>query len=357
MRNIVIFAPNWLGDAVMALPAIADVRRHFSEAELTIAARQPLAPLFRSVDGVNAVVTLAANGLIRRAVDRPGDARRLASDTFEVALLLPNSFSSAWLAWRAGIPERWGYRSDLRGALLTRTVARPRGARHQAAYYQELTRALGISSGPCEPRVRVSDEARGRAAELLASEGVHAADRLIGIAPGAAYGHAKRWPSRHFAELIGRLAHETAAKCALVGSAADREAGREVVECVARSKQPTSVINLIGRTDLPLLIGVMSHCRAFVSNDSGAMHLAAASGLPVTALFGPTDERATSPLARSDVRFPHEILTHAVWCRPCMLRECPIDHRCMTGISTSAAFEALGRQLDPSHVDEASLLR
>ena len=159
---------------------------------------------------------------------------------------------------------------------------------------------------------------------------------IVGFAPGAAYGHAKRWPPDRVAQVITRLTRERNAACVLVGAGADREAGRAIESTLPPDVR---VLNLIGRTDLRLLIGVLARCRAFVSNDSGAMHLAAAAGVPVTAIFGPTNERATAPLGE------HDVLLEPVFCRPCMLRECPIDHRCMKRISSDAVFASVTRHL------------
>ena len=173
---------------------------------------------------------------------------------------------------------------------------------------------------------------------------------LIGVAPGAAYGHAKRWPPGQYAELLRRLFVELGATAVLVGSDGDRPAAVEVERLLARAgvdrldsgSGRARWVNLVGRTDLHLAIAVTAMCRAFVSNDSGAMHLAAAVGVPVTAIFGPTIERETAPLPLG----AHTVLTEPVWCRPCMLRECPIDHRCMTGISVERVLDAVHQQMD-----------
>ena len=363
--RILIHAPNWLGDMVMALPAIASIRRHFPSDTLAVAAPASLAPLFSAVPGVDLVVPLEepeAGGKSRRWVWR-ARARVIVGGRFDVVILFPNSFRAAWVAKRAGVPERWGYRADLRGWLLTRAIPRKRRrtgeVRHQAEYYQDLVRALGIDPVPVEPRIMVSmvsPQVRARATELLEQHGCGSEAVIIGIAPGAAYGHAKRWPSDRFADLIAMLRQECGATCVLVGSAGDRDAGYAIESSLgsnagagrtsgARSMPNVpsvpsmpNMVNLIGRTDLLELVGVLASCRAVVSNDSGAMHVAAALGLPVTAVFGPTDERATRPLGN------HQVLTSPVWCRPCMLRECPIDHRCMKRVSARRVFEALSAQ-------------
>lgn len=336
--RIVVMTPNWLGDAVMALPAIGAVRRHRPSAVLIVAARASTAALFGMVAGVDEVVSLDAGGGWRGAARWSDDAKALAAARADLAILLPNSFRSAWTCWKAGIEERWGYRADLRSRLLTRAVAKLRGQVHQSVYYTNLTTELGIPLA--EPaRLAVPDSATARAAELLAASGVRGDATLVGMAPGAAYGRAKQWPPERFGALARLLHERLGVVSVVVGARADRPAGNAILPA-------PHVVDLIGRTDLAALVGVMARCRAFVSNDSGAMHLAAAVGLPVTAIFGSTNEKGTAPLpALSALNPPHEILTGDAWCRPCMLRECPIDHRCMTGIDAGRAYDAVARQL------------
>lgn len=334
IARLVIRAPNWLGDAVMAIPALAAVRAAYPGTRIALAAAASVAPVFEEItpSAPDEVISLASR-LDEQAV--------LAARDFGAALLLPNSFRAAWTARRAGIPERWGYAANLRGRLLTRAVQRPKGRLHQSGYYTELVRALGIDVPESLPRLTVRPETAQRAGAALARQEVDASLPLVGFAPGAAYGHAKRWPPRRVAEVIVRLAEARLAACVLVGAGADREAGREIESSLPAHVRP---LNLIGRTDLRLLAGVLARCAAFVSNDSGAMHLAAAIGVPVVAIFGPTDDRVTSPLG------DHDVLVRQVFCRPCMLRECPIDHRCMKRIGADAVFDAVGGRLRGSRV-------
>lgn len=330
ISRLVIRAPNWLGDAVMALPAMGAVRAAFGSAHLAIAAAPSVAPLFEEK-------TNAGQDTVLTIPDARREPQTLAAGQFDAILLLPNSFRSAWAARRAAIGERWGYASQLRGRVLSCAVARPRGRVHQSAYYLELVRNLGLGTPEGLPRIAITPQTRARTDALLAGHGIVAGARAVGFAPGAAYGHAKRWPPRRVTEVIVRLARERDVRCILVGAAGDRDAGREI-----ESSLPHDVraVNLIGRTDLRLVAGVMARCSAFVSNDSGAMHLAAALGVPVAAIFGPTDDRVTAPLG------DHDVLIHQVFCRPCMLRECPIDHRCMKGITPDAVVAAVGRRLE-----------
>ncbi len=349
MARVVVAAPSWLGDAVMALGAIGDLRRAFSDATLVVAARRPLAPLFRSVGGVDEVCEWQGSGGLTALSSWRVDATCLAAARADIAVLLPNSFASAWIARRAGVPERWGYRTDLRARLLTRAVARPRGSRHQSEYYSHLVAALNFEAGGAPLPLHAGDEARALAEQLLESEGCRADAALVGVAPGATNGRAKQWPPERYAAFVQRVSTELSATAVLVGSAADQPAAAEIEGLLRRARfdridagsARARWVNLVGRTDLRLAIALTAMCRAFVSNDSGAMHLAAAVGVPVTALFGPTIERETAPLPLG----AHTVLTEAVWCRPCMLRECPIDHRCMKRIPVERVLDAVRGQL------------
>ena len=327
-RRILIRAPNWLGDAVLALPAMGAVRAAYPEAALTVAAVRPVAPLFLERTAVR------PDGVL--AVDKAGELELLREAQPDLAIILPNSFRSAWICRRAGIPERWGYRASARRLLLTRAIGRPPRSVHQADYYRHLVAACGIDAPGGDPSIAIAPDTAARAQALLASSGVAPGAAVVGIAPGAAYGHAKRWPPARAAELAARLGAD-GASVVLVGAPGDRSAGREIESSLPGG---AAVVNLIGRTDLRLFAGVLAACHAFVANDSGAMHLAAAVGGPVTAIFGPTDERATAPLG------DHDVIIHQVFCRPCMLRECPIDHRCMRGIPVQRVHDSVMRHLE-----------
>jgi heptosyltransferase-2 len=338
--KLVILAPNWLGDAVMALPALSAVRRGLPAARLAVAATSAVAPLYSLVDGVDEVMVLPRRGAAGRRAG--GDAaeggtavERLLRARFDAALLLPNSFQSALTVWRAGVPERWGYRTDFRGPLLTRGVPPP-PRMHQVGRYTALVGALGFHDAPAEPRLDPSETLRRAGIDRLRAAGWDGRP-IVAMAPGAAGGGAKQWPAGSFAALATALAHDGAATL-LVGASTDRAAASAVAAGVGPG---VPLLDLVGGTDLPSLAGVLVNCRALVSNDSGAMHFGAALGLPVTAFFGPTIERETRPLGRVEP----VVLTRDVWCRPCMLRECPLDHRCMRGIGVDAALAAARRSL------------
>lgn len=337
VSRLVVRAPNWLGDAVLALPAMAALRRHFASAHLIVAAPASVAALFREGTDVrpDAVLELpSGNGAATRA---------LRGAAVELGVLFPNSFRTAWMLKRAGVPQRWGLARGGRGWLLTRTSVRtPHSVPvHHVDFYRALVRGFGIPCDDDAPMVTPSAHSRAAAETVLERAGVAPGARLVGVAPGAAYGQAKQWPPARMAALMARLIRDRDVTCVVVGAAHDRTAAREI-ESWVRTHAPAAVprvLDVVGRTDLGSLVGLASMCRVFVSNDSGAMHVAAATGRPVVALFGPTDERVTRPVGRGDV------LTAGVFCRPCHLRDCPIDHRCMKRIEVDTVFAAVSRHL------------
>ena len=344
IRRVVLRAPNWLGDAVLALPAMAALRRHFQHAELTIAALAGVAPIFREQSSA------APDRVLELPADHRGIMAALEGGHFDLGVLFPNSFRSAWQLRRARVPERWGLPTSGRRWLLTRCSHRDRHAgggatRHQADYYRTLVAGLGVQVDAAEPpRLAPTPTTVERAAALLAGHYVDPQARLVVIAPGAAYGQAKQWPPDRVAELIARIAATPDTLSVLVGASHDRSAAR-AIESWLRARAPAAsgrVVDLVGKTSLGALVGVTARAAAFVANDSGAMHLAAALGRPVVAIFGPTDERATGPIG------DHDVITAPVFCRPCMLRECPIDHRCMKRITVDTVFAAVGRRLASS---------
>jgi heptosyltransferase-2 len=334
--RVVVRPPNWLGDAVLALPAMAALRAHFADSHLTVAAAPAVAALFREETDVrpDRILELSASGQEAIAT--------IEGDGFDVGVLFPNSFRAAWRLWRAGVSERWGFATAGRGWLLTRRSARPRGPIHQCDYFRALVRGLEIPCDDRPPRLSASARSAARAWTMLAERGIDPHAPLVGFAPGAAYGQAKQWLPERVAAVAAELARKHGAFSVVLGAPHDRAAAR-AIESWLRKNAPDAashVVDLVGRTSIGALAGVTARCAVFVSNDSGAMHLAAALGRPVVAIFGPTDERATRPLGDD-----HEVITASVFCRPCMLRDCPIDHRCMKRITVDAVLAATAARL------------
>ncbi len=331
VARLLVFAPNWLGDSVMALPALQTLRAHFADAHLAVAARPSVAPLFAMVPGVQQVLTLESRAGLSAVRRWRRDVTRLAGERFDLAVLFPNSFLSAWIAAQAGIPARWGYATDLRGRWLTRPFVRPPADVHQADYYLALTTAAGLRPAPRVARLVPPASAVAAAQALLPRR------PYVVLAPGAAYGGAKQWPPAHHAALAASLWRSRGLAPVLIGAGGDRAAGDALMAALAQlpggAETAGVLVDLIGRTDLATLAGVLAGAHAAVANDSGAMHLAGAVGTAVVAVFGPTNEQQTAPLTAALDGPPARLAIHPVWCRPCMLRECPLGHACMQGVA------------------------
>jgi heptosyltransferase II len=328
-------ATNWLGDAVMSLPAIRAVRGVFPHAHLAVVAKPWVADLYAREKCIDRVIPYSAKTLS----DKRRFADGLRKERFDGAILLQNAFDAALMAWMAGIPERIGYRRDGRGWLLTRAIAVPEPGdtpRHERFYYLELLRRAGmLERFPATAEIQLdgAEAARACGTQRLREMSIHAIP--IGISPGAAYGNAKRWLAERFAEVAVRLGHAQGAAVLVFGSAAERQLC-EVVAARIRSGG-VEVRNLAGETTLSEFIELAAACRVFLTNDSGAMHVTSALGVPVAAVFGATDDTTTGPCSST----ARVIRAHAE-CSPCLLRECPIDHRCMTRISVDRVAEVTG---------------
>lgn len=326
--KILIRAANWLGDAVMSLPAIRAVRLAFPDAEIAVLARPCVAGLYAHESCVNRVIEYRARPGLRDLPAKRRVARSLRAERFDCAILLPNAFEAAAVAWLARIPRRIGYRRDGRGWLLTDAIRVPVRAdipRHERFYYLELLRRAGVIRDlPLDGPIRLEGaaEAARNGARRFHDSGIPLP--VIGVSPGAAYGTAKRWIPRRFAEAAEALAARTGGSIVLFGAAGERP----LCDSIAAAITSARVSNVAGRTTLRAFIEMAAACGVFVTNDSGAMHVASALGVPTVAIFGATDDAATGPtgdMAR--------VVREPVECSPCLRRECPIDHRCMTAVS------------------------
>ena len=337
-RTGAVIAPNWVGDAVMCLPAVVALRDAYPECEWTVLARAAVAPVFRLARlGFN-VAPLPARWW-----------RRLPRCPAELAVVFPNSFHAATLACRLGARRRVGYARDRRSWLLHPAVAVPQPGSipgHESFYYLELLRGAGLierlPEESAELRVRLHPDAQ-TASNWRQRLGGSA---IVALHVGATFGSAKRWLPERFAELAAELA-AGGAHVVLVGSSAERDLARKVRMLAAR---PFEIKNLAGETTLPELVALLSAVDVLVANDSGPMHLAGAVGTPVVALFGSTNERETYPLTEAGkLRL---LKVPGIACSPCKLRECPIDHPCMTGIEVPTVLQAVNELMATARARE-----
>jgi heptosyltransferase II len=345
MSKVLVRATNWLGDAVMSLPAIRAIRQVLPHVHLAVLARPSVADLYARETAIDQVILYPApKGLGARREF----AARLRAERFDGAILLQNAFDAALIVWLAGIPERIGYRRDGRGMLLTRAIPVPEPGdipRHERFYYLELLRRAGlIERFPESGAIRLDGIAEARQAGAAHLSALSVAGPVIGISPGAAYGDAKRWLPERFAESGRQLAGQLAASVLVFGAAAERPLCETVAEPLRRAG--IDARNLAGQTSLREFIDLAAACRLFLTNDSGAMHIGSALGVPTVAVFGATDDTTTGPtgpLAR--------VVREHAECSPCLLRQCPIDHRCMTRVAAAAVTKAASLLLSPTEDD------
>jgi heptosyltransferase-2 len=327
IERILIRGPNWVGDAVLAIPAMKAVRESFPQARITLLVRPWVAGLFAAAPFIDHVWSERRPSGV---TDWIRITRHIRTRGFDLALLLPNSFESALMMFLGRVPRRIGYATDGRGWLLTNSITPGDEPPHQMQYYLELVKLVSANTDRPSIEIHATTEERAGARRLLSTEGVPNGTPFLVLNPGAAYGSAKRWDADRFADVADALARELQLHVALIGSETERAVAEHIRD---RMQQPPAV--LTGKTSLETLIGVLAESSLMITNDSGPMHIAAALGVPTVAIFGSTDERVTGPHGRRT-----RIVKHAVECSPCLLRECPIDHRCMKRVTVEDVCRA-----------------
>lgn len=332
-RSILVKEVNWLGDLVISLPALRALRAAFPSAELAVLVKRELAGFFDGLAWIDRVLAYQVRGGWPPLADQARVVATIRRAEFDLAVMFPKSFESALWAALARIPRRAGLAAQLRGPLLTDRTApsQAMAERHQMFDYLQMLRdTLGIETAPRLPALEVGERRRRMMAEWLAGRRRRPAVPLIALAAGAAYGPAKEWPAERYAALVDRLgeAHE----CVLVGAPGERARCEQIV---AASR--TGAIVAAGATDVGDLLALLSLCAGFAGNDSGAMHVAAALGLPTVGIFGSTSPRRTGPLGPR-VRVVYE----RTECSPCLARTCRFEHYdCLRRIGVDAVAAAL----------------
>jgi len=342
VRRLLVRGPNWIGDAVMCEPALREVRALFAKAEITLLVKPAIAELLTHHPAIDQVLVYEDRRHHAGLAGKWALAEELRRRRFDLAILFQNAFEAALISLMAGIARRYGYATDGRSWLLTDPMQRGDRTllKHHVQYYWDLLRPLGASGMGGAPKLFLSEQEERDVAATLAERGVGAGALLIGLNPGSTYGGAKRWLPERFADTVERVAgdqrrHGRSVHVVIVGAKGEEVLGRTIAE---RLSVPAIVLS--GRTTVRELMAVTKRCDLFLTNDTGPMHIAAAFGVPVVAVFGPTDHRTTSPVGER-----HAIVRQPVDCAPCLLRECPIDHRCMTRVTVDEVSAAAVKQL------------
>lgn len=332
IEKILIRSTNWLGDAVMTTPAIGAIRGTFPNAHITILATPLVAELFSPHDHIDEIMVYDKKGQHAGFAGRLLMARQLRARHFDMAILLQNAFDAALITWLARVPIRMGYRTDGRGFLLTHGCALSLETKrlHHVEYYLKMLASFGITTGTKTLSLMVTDNEEREASRVLLEAGINSGDCMIGINPGATYGSAKRWYPERFAAVANELCRRWGAKAVITGSPTEREIADEIAAAM-----DGACLNLAGRTSVRELMALIKRCDFFITNDSGPMHIAAAFNVPLVAIFGSTDHTTTSPFSDRAV-----VVRQDAECAPCLLRECPTDHRCMKEVMAEDVVQA-----------------
>jgi heptosyltransferase II len=333
-RRVIVKEPNWLGDLVITLPALRAVRNAYPEAHLAVLVKQELAGFFEGVEKIDEVIPYRIGTGVRGVVDRWKVIHTVRARRFDLAVVLPRSFEAALWVAAARVPWRAGMAAQGRSYLLTDAVRAPAPdlTRHQAHDYLDVLReALGIDGSIEDVRV-VGAPSRTAKMRAWLAERRRGDGPLIALAPAAAYGPAKEWPADRYAALVDELREVDGAECVLVGTPSERD---RCVEVAAASR--SSALIAAGATDVGDLLALLSHCDAFAGNDSGAMHVAGALGIPTVGIFGSTCPERTGPLGPRT-----RVLYEQIACSPCLERTCRFDHYdCLRRVSVAHVVAAL----------------
>ncbi len=323
--RIAIRSSNWLGDAVMTLPAVRTIKAGRPDAHVTVVVQKKLGDFWRAVPWVDEVLEIPPrNGLF-------SVVSQIRSRRFDVGIVFPNSLRSALEMWLGGVPRRVGYAGHARSRLLNQIVPvrkKPGPPEHQVHHYLRIAKHIGAESTDLSPLLR---PLRPAAPSSDVSGPIE-----VGLCPGAEYGPAKRWTAERFAEAARQVTARREVRWILFGTAKEAELASDIAACLDGQCE-----NLSGKTTLGELMDRLGRCRALLTNDTGTMHLATTLGVPVVALFGSTEPRLTGPLGEG-----HRVIRHPVECSPCFLRKCPLDFRCMNAISVEEVVESVVRCLD-----------
>lgn len=335
-NNIIVRMPNWLGDAVMATPILTDLRKKFPKASITAMCKYPISSLLIGNPHINEIFSFTSPNEFTYKEMKRGLIARLRQGCYDLGILLPNSFSSAWWFWRGNVRERVGVATNLRSLLLTKSVPMPKqkGQEHLVITFKRVLQVLDIPLSNVGPEIFLTEDEKEATEQLLRQKNIPQNAVVIGVNPCAAYGSAKCWLPERFREVIKRLSDQPNFYILTFGDQANVSLAQKVCEGL-----PSHVINLAGKTSLRELIALIKRCNVMLTNDSGPMHIAAALKTPLVALFGSTNVDATGPYKWGCV------INKKVHCAPCYKRVCSSDFKCMTDISVDEVYNAVIRQL------------
>jgi heptosyltransferase-2 len=329
---------NWVGDTILSYPTVQKIKTIFPHSHLAILVPSHLSDLWKTFPYVDEIITFQKKQGLGSFLEDLDLSHSLRKRRFDLAIILPRSFRSAFLVYLARVPIRIGYQDEGRSLFLTHGILRKGEILHQHRihYYEKLVDSVGKVEATPSPQIFLREEDRGWAEETLKGLGFLDGRPLMGMNPGATYGLAKCWYPDRFGELGKRVAKKWKAGILIFGKKEEGSMAREILKYLEGG-----AVDFTGKTNLLQLAALLERCRLIVTNDTGTMHVAAAVNTPVVALFGSTNPVTTGPWGDG-----HVVIRKDVPCSPCMKRICPTDHRCMELIIVEEVEKAVNKKLE-----------
>lgn len=344
IKRLLVRGVNWVGDTILTYPSVQQLKSFFPQAHLAILVPDHLVDLWRTFPYIDEILSFRKEVKMNLVWEDLRTIKTLKNKNFDLAIIFPRSLHSALQVFLAGIPIRIGYQSEGRSVFLSHRIPRTEEVLriHRIYYYQRLIEFFGKVETPPSPKIFLKEEDRQWADQTLKDLGVQDGELLIGMNPGATYGVAKCWPAERFGELGKRLSEKFQVRIILFGKKEEQSTVGKICQFLGRNG-----IDLAGRTSLIQLTTLLERCRLLITNDTGTMHVAAAVGTPVVAIFGSTNPATTRPWGEK-----HVIVRKKLPCSPCLKRVCPTDHRCMNLITVDEVEKVVQNKLEGLGIEQ-----
>jgi len=335
--KILLRVPNWLGDNVLVLPAVNALRKALPDAKISVMVKSSMADFWR-MTCVDDIIPFSFSKGFKGIKERWKFAKKLKKESFDSVLIFPNSFDSALVPWLAGIPERVGWPTDGRNFLLNNKISKPAHLKDKQQFLTYIYLIEKWTGKKVKTETNLSLKIPEKEKEIVENEIVDFKKTIIGLNPGATYGTAKCWPAKNYADIAVKIHEEKNANIIIIGGPGDTKVCSEVFDLIKKNNSDAEswCKNIAGKTSICLLAAWLEKCEFLITNDTGGMHVCAGARTPVVAIFGPTDWSSTAPLGEN-----HKLIKTDAKCAPCLKRECPIDHHCMTSITVKKVWNKI----------------
>ena len=336
-KKILLRAPNWLGDNVLVMPAVTALRKALPSAKISVLVKSSMSDFWR-MTCVDDIIPFAFSKGLKGVTERWQFAKKLKKENFDSVLIFPNSFDSAFVPWLSKIPERVGWPTDGRGILLNNRISKPIHLKNKQQFLEYVYLIENWLGKEIKAKTNLSLNIPEKEKEFVKNEIGNSKNTIIGLNPGATYGSAKCWPAKYFADIAVKIHKEKNASVIIVGGPGDAKVCSKVFGLIKKVSADSEnwCKNISGKTSICSLAAWLENCDFLITNDTGGMHVSAAVGTPVVAIFGPTDWTRTAPLGKN-----HNLIKTDADCAPCLKRECPIDHHCMEMLTVEKVWNEI----------------